>query len=241
MTSQPSQRAFETTRWSMITQIFGADDRASNDALDELSLRYRYAIYAYVRCCGHPSDIALDITRSFNHHLRQHYHEPGRSPGKERFRRFLLASLNDWLAGDWRETRDESDEDAASADDADLEVRYLRDSPQFESPEHAFQRAFALEMLARALSRLRAEARNTGHDDMYDALAPFLTHDPLAGEYDEIARALRTRSLTLVVALKRLRQRLRELASEELADTVSSADEFATEQNALLTVLQSRN
>jgi hypothetical protein len=40
-----------------------------------------------------------------------------------------------------------------------------------------------------------------------------------------------------VVALKRLRQRFRELASEELTDTVATADDLASEQDALFKVL----
>jgi hypothetical protein len=48
---------------------------------------------------------------------------------------------------------------------------------------------------------------------------------------------LRTRKVTLILALKRLRQRLRELAALELSDTVSSADALATEQDALLSIL----
>jgi hypothetical protein len=38
--------------------------------------------------------------------------------------------------------------------------------------------------------------------------------------------------------LKRLRQRLRELAGRELADTVASPDDLAAEQAALLAVLR---
>ncbi len=239
MNSQPNARGFETTRWSMITQVFGAGDRASAEALDELSLRYHYTVYAYVRRCGHAPAIALDITRSFTNHLRQHFLQPDRSTDQVHFRRFLLSRLNDWLAQDWRETRDELEDSPTALADTELEARYQRDSPHFDSPEQAFQRGFALEVLVRAFSRLRAEARQTGHIDMYDALAPFIARDPAPGQYDEIARALRTRPLALVVALKRLRQRLRELASDELADTVSSADEFAMEQTALLAVLQS--
>jgi hypothetical protein len=40
------------------------------------------------------------------------------------------------------------------------------------------------------------------------------------------------------VALKRLRQRFRELVGEELADTVTSSDDLAAEQQALHAVLR---
>jgi RNA polymerase sigma-70 factor (ECF subfamily) len=72
---------------------------------------------------------------------------------------------------------------------------------------------------------------------MCEALEPFLARDPLPGQYDELGRKLGVRPLALVLALKRLRQRFRELVREELADTVASAEELAAEQEALLAVL----
>ena len=72
---------------------------------------------------------------------------------------------------------------------------------------------------------------------MYDALQPYLDSDPGPGEYEALAQHLKSRPLALVVALKRLRQRFRELVGEELADTVTSAEELATEQSALHSVL----
>jgi hypothetical protein len=41
----------------------------------------------------------------------------------------------------------------------------------------------------------------------------------------------------LIVALKRLRQRFRELVGQELADTVTSTEDLASEQAALHAVL----
>ncbi|HEY0179680.1 MAG TPA: hypothetical protein VGC30_08615 [Dokdonella sp.] len=240
--SQPSRRAFPITRWSMVTQVFAAGERAPLDALDELGRRYRYAVYAYVRCCGHAPAIALGITQSFLHHLKRDFDATGRlrPNDRERFRRYLLERLHGWLADDGRRAHDDGGDEPPPPRD-DFEARYARDGASFTSPEQAFQRGFALEVLVRAFERLRAEVRQTGHLDMYDALAPFIACDPPPGQYEEVAQALRTRPLAVVVALKRLRQRLRELANEELADTVSSAEELADEQRTLLSVLQTAN
>jgi hypothetical protein len=72
---------------------------------------------------------------------------------------------------------------------------------------------------------------------MYKALEPYLARDPSASQYEAMAARLNIRQLTLVLALKRLRQRLREMAAEELSDTVTTADDLAREQDALLAVL----
>jgi hypothetical protein len=53
-----------------------------------------------------------------------------------------------------------------------------------------------------------------------------------------MSAALRKPALALVHALKRLRQRFRELAGQELSDTVTSAEDLAREQAALLIVLR---
>jgi len=217
----------------MITQVFDAGERSA--ALAALCARYRYPVYAYLRRSGHVPAIAMDIAQSFLGHVQRQFGERG-APTSPQFRRFLLAHLRDYLTRDWRETGDEEADEHESP--AELEARYARDEASAASSEQAFQHGFALEILRRAFERLRNEALQTGHGDMYEALAPFLARDPLAGQYEEIAHALRTRPLTVVLALKRLRQRLREIASDELADTVASADELAAEQTAMFAVLQ---
>ena len=101
-----------------------------------------------------------------------------------------------------------------------------------------YQRSFALEVLARAFGRLREEALQMGNLDMYEALQPFVAVEPAPREYEQIAERLHRRPLALVVALKRLRQRFREVIVEELADTVASADELRAEQQALHAALR---
>jgi RNA polymerase sigma-70 factor (ECF subfamily) len=153
-----------------------------------------------------------------------------------RFRQWLLVRLNAFLAGEWRELAEAADVDGAPPL-AEMESRNRREHAPDESAEQAFQRGFALEVILRGLKRLRAEAAQTGHLDMCEALEPFLVRDPQPGQYDEVARRLDIRGVVVVMALKRLRQRYRELVREELADIVASPDELAAEQQALFAAL----
>lgn len=229
---------FATTRWSVVMHMATSPAAQARGALTELAHRYWYPVYAYVRRCGHESDIAQGIARSFLLHLL-HLFRAGRPPAAQgHFRQFLLTELNAFLAGDWREAIVEDAAIDLPLPPPDLERRYQRDHAQATSPEQAYQRSFALEVLARAFKRLRSEACKTGHLDMYEGLEPFLGHDPPPGVYEELAGKLQSRPLALVVALKRLRQRFRELVGQELADTVTSAEDLAAEQQALHTVLR---
>jgi RNA polymerase sigma-70 factor (ECF subfamily) len=229
---------FTRTRWSMVRGLQGAHPDARS-ALTELALRYWYPVYAYVRRCGHPQEIAQDITQLFLQQVAADLRD-SRSTPPGCFREWLLARLNVFLAGEWRElTIAEGLPEAPPLAELEARSRSELGPGEGDSPEQAYRRGFALEVLSRGLKRLRAEARQTGHADMCEALEPFLTREPLPGQYDELGRKLSIRPLTLVMALKRLRQRFRELVRDELADTVASAEELAAERQALLAALDS--
>jgi RNA polymerase sigma-70 factor (ECF subfamily) len=234
---QTSRNDFANTRWSVVMQQATSETGDGPSALAELAQRFWYPVYAYVRRCGHTPDVAKEITRGFVHHLTDRFCAGDQRPAPGHFRRFLLCELNDFLAGDWRASIQRKDCDHL-VPPADLEDRNLRDNAGAASPEAAYQRSFAIEVLERALNKLKDEARQTGHRDMFESLQPYLSHEPVAGEYELIAQRLRMRPMALATALKRLRQRLRELAGRELADTVSSPDDLAAEQAALLSALR---
>lgn len=238
MISAASQSAdrFGTTRWSVVRQLASTEPPTAQNALCELVQRYWYPAYAYVRRCGHAPPVAQDITRCFLNSLMRQFRDGHARADESHFRCYLLDQLNIFLGGDWREIVEGDNACDLVAPD-DLEARNQRDNAGTTSPENAYQHSFALEIVARALERLRAEAQQTGHLDMYRVLETHLARDPGAGEYDALATCLRTRPLALAIALKRLRQRFRELVGQELADTVVSARDLASEQVALRTIL----
>jgi RNA polymerase sigma-70 factor (ECF subfamily) len=233
-TSSISQDRFATTRWSMVVRAAASTPASADNALAELARRYCYAVYAYVRRCGHTPVIASEITGKF---LRELTALSDAAPGQGHFRHYLLDRLNVFLGGDWHRIDDETSGTVILIP-PDLETRYQRDVANAASPEQAYERAFALEVLARALQRLQAEAEQTGHLPMYQALQVHLAHEPVPGEIDALGVQLNLPPLALVVALKRLRQRFRELAAQELADTVSSGNDLTIEQGNLRSVLQ---
>jgi RNA polymerase sigma-70 factor (ECF subfamily) len=221
----------------MVMQLVDKDSPLARDALGDLAQRYWYPVYAFVRRCGQPAPVAEQVARDL---LRRLVNEnDGTQPIASRHHRsFLLDRVHALLDRNW--TVGTSEREVPGTDfpaPPDLEQRFLRDHIMPSSPEQAFQRSFALVVLDRTLRRLRREAAETGHADMCRALEPFLARDPASADYERIARQLHARKVTLILALKRLRQRLRELAALELSDTVSSADDLAGEQEALLSIL----
>lgn len=218
----------------MVMRNATTESASARDALGELAGRYWYPVYIYVRRCGHAPEAAGNIARRFLQQLLREVNDRGAQPSQGHYRSYLLARLHTFLAGGQTDKGDSPPEPAMPSD---LEARYQRDHLDHLSPEQSYQRAFALQILHRTLRRLSGEAVQTGHMPMFEQLEQFLARDPAPGEYDAIATRLRVRPLTLVMALKRMRQRFRELAAEELVDTVATAEDLAGEQDALLAVM----
>lgn len=229
-TPSPSPPTISGTRWSLVLQQAPAQSTRAA-ALAELCTRYWTPVYAYLRCSGNEPLPAHDIARAFfGDLLRQAATLPSDPP--RRFRDFLLAHLDAFLAGNWCELPD-ADAPLPMPEAAALEARHRLDSADAATPAQAFQRSYACQVIARALERLHEEAALGGHQDMYAALLPYLGADPTAADYATLSQQLGQRPLALIVALKRLRQRFRELIDRELCDTVESAAELRDEQRTL--------
>lgn len=229
----PTHQHFANTRWSMVLQLGAGRGSNARSALIDLCLRYWYPVYAYLRRCGHAPEIAQQLAGNFLQHLFRDFRCDAELRRQGQFRRYLLERLTEFLAAD----RGDATNDQAIAEltmpPPDLEQRNLRDNDATQSSEQVYQRSFALEVLSRAFANLRQEARENGHLEMYETLEPYLAIEPAATEYEELTQRLGMRPLALTVALKRLRQRWRELIDRELADTVVSAEELVAERSAL--------
>jgi hypothetical protein len=237
--SSVSGNRFAATRWSLVAAASVAEPDAARRALIELCLRYWYPVYAYVRGCGHAPDVTQDITRSFFEQVLQERLDLADVRARGRFRQYLLDGLHRFLARDWRAGGDTSlvAEFERPVAWEEMEAAYRRDKDQGMTPEQSYQRSYALGVLASALQRLRDEAQQAGRGAMFDALERWLSAEPAPGEMDAVARTLEIRPLAAVVALKRLRQRFRELTADELSQTVSSAADLDAERAELARAL----
>jgi RNA polymerase sigma-70 factor (ECF subfamily) len=107
-----------------------------------------------------------------------------------------------------------------------------------ESPEHAFDRRWALTVMHRAASRLRTEAEASSRADLFTALSPLLASDPDPGAHDAIASQFGLSKGAVAMAIHRLRLRLRELTRDEIADTLSDRSSVDAEMQDLMAALR---
>ena len=201
---------FTTTHWSVILAAARDQPSQSAGALEALCRVYWYPLYAYVRRRGHEAHEAEDLTQEFFSRILQSGFLRAVDPRKGKFRSFLLAAMEHFLANNWRDAH---------------------------APEQLFEREWATALLEQVLKRLREEFRASGKAELFERLKLFLTGEKRATPYAELAAQLGTTEGALKMTVSRLKHRYGELLRSEIATTVAQPGEIEEELRALFAAL----
>ena len=234
---------FVTTRWSVVLTAGHSDTAHAHAALEKLCRAYWYPLYAYVRRRGQSPEDAKDLTQEFFARLLERNWVGRADQQKGRFRSFLLSAMNHFLADEWDKARAQKRGGGLTAVPLQFdtaETRYGHEPVDNVTPEHSYERRWALTLLDEVLQRLRAEYEQEGRAEFFAALHPCLVGDRTAQPYAELAVKLGVSEGTVKSAVHRLRQRYRELLRDEIAQTVAAPGEVDEELRHLFTVLGSR-
>jgi RNA polymerase sigma factor (sigma-70 family) len=238
--SSPSATApgdvFATTHWTVVLASGRRSTPQSDHALEELCRTYWFPLYAYVRRRGHTKEDAEDLVQAFFARFLAKNYLDGLSAERGRFRAFLLASLKHFLANEW----DKSQRQKRGGGVTPLSLDWQTADTQFQiaataepSPDKAFDREWALTLLAKVIERLRAECEADGKLKQFEALKVFLTVGKGALSHGDAAKLLGTDETAVRVAVHRLRKRYRQLLRDEIAQTLSDPAQVDEEMRAL--------
>jgi RNA polymerase sigma-70 factor (ECF subfamily) len=239
--SKAERGVFVTTKWTVVLAAGFDDASGSEAALSELCAQYWFPLYAYLRRGGNTPHDAEDLVQSFFSHLierRAALAELERD--RARFRSFLLRCLDNFQHGEWRRGQRQKRGggwEAVPFDEATAEERMAAEFIEQSTPEHVYDRLWAVTLLDRALDRLRVECERAGKADRFLALKDFL-----AGGTDTETISAAAEKLGLGLAatkslIHRLRARFRELVRDEISQTVASEAEVEAELRHLLATL----
>ena len=208
----------------------------SDGALEQLCKTYWFPLYAYVRRRGHSKEDAEDLTQAFfASFLKKNYLE-GLNAERGRFRAFLLAALKHFLANEW----DKSQRQKRGGGQTPLSLDWQIADTQFQvaainepSPDRAFDREWAVALLAKVVERLQAECEAEGRGKQFAKLKIFLTAGKGEQSHAEAAQKLGLDETAVRVAVHRLRKRYRQLLRDEIAQTLADAGDVDEEMRAL--------
>jgi RNA polymerase sigma-70 factor (ECF subfamily) len=233
-------RVFPTTHWSVVLAAGQNDSVPAQRALETLCRGYWYPLYVYVRRKGYGPDDAQDLTQEFFAQLiaKEHLRLADREKGK--FRTFLLATLDYFLAREWSRAHRQKRGGQfifISLDQQTPEERYRLEPAGQDTPEKNFLRQWALTVLKQAMNALENECEANDKGALFREVRNLLSGERDGAAYAEIGRRLAMTEGAVRVAVHRLRQRYGELLRSEIAQTVSGPEEVEEEMRYLLGAL----
>ena len=227
---------FATTHWTVVLAAGRQADSQAQAALEELCRTYWFPLYAYVRRRGHTKEDAEDLTQAFFARFLEKNYLAGLDSERGRFRAFLLAALKHFLANEW----DKSQRQKRGGGVPHLALDWQSADTQFQvaaanqqSPDQAFDREWAVALLAKVIERLRAECVAEGKSAQFETLKPFLTGGKGETSGAEAAVILGMEETAVRVAVHRLRKRYRQLLRAEIANTLTDPARVDEELHAL--------
>jgi len=257
-------RRFETTSWTLVERAGQAGGRT---AQSELCARYWWPVYTFFRNQGARENEAEDITQEFFTGLAQRCDFRSVDPGLGRFRSWLRACAKNHLYR-YRKAQKALKRDEAQVPlsaDAALEARAARrtavnkaerssvtaapcaERPVLEpnellTPEHDFNRSWALALHARVMDRLRAHYVDIGKLEIFRSLEAILSGAGNEHSDSELSEALGMKSQgALRTARCRVNRQVADLYRRflraEIGQTVSDPKDIDDEIRELLAAL----
>lgn len=221
---------FATTHWSVV--LSARDDDCT--ALETLCRDYWRPLYVLARRFGHPQHDAEDLVQGFFAKLLEKDWLHAAGPERGKFRTFLSVAFRRHMADahDY-ETRQKRGGGSISVplDIEHAENFYAAELATMDTAEHAFDKAWALGVIASAQARLRVECQAAGKAALAEAI-------DCGTAYAEIAASLGLTVSAVTSAAFRMRRRCEELIRDEIARTVDSPDQVDEEIAHLLAVLR---
>jgi RNA polymerase sigma factor (sigma-70 family) len=227
---------FATTHWTVVLAAGKHATAQDNQALEELCRNYWFPLYAYVRRRGYTKEDAEDLTQAFFARFLARNYLAGLSAERGRFRAFLLASLKHFLINDWKKSQRQKrggGEVLLSLDWQTADTKFQVAATNEPSPDKAFDREWALALLARVIERLQQECEAAGRAKQFEQLKIFLTAGKDESAQRGAARSLGMEEGAVRVAIHRLRKRYRQLLRDEIAQTLCDPAQVDEEMRAL--------
>ncbi|HEV2692682.1 MAG TPA: RNA polymerase sigma factor [Verrucomicrobiae bacterium] len=227
---------FATTHWTVVLAAGQRHTPQSDLALEHLCRAYWFPLYAYVRRRGQTKADAEDLTQAFFARLLEKNFLSGLEAERGKFRAFLLAALKHFLANEWDKARAQKrggGEAPLSLDWQTADTKFQVAATAEPSPDKAFDREWALALLARVIERLQEESEAEGKGKVFAQLKTFLMAGQGESAQAEVAKALGIEEGAVRVAIHRLRKRYRQLLRDEIANTLSDPKMVDEEMRAL--------
>jgi len=232
---------FATTRWSLVLRAGGEDGRR---AASQLCETYWWPVYAYFRSRGAPEADAEDITQGFFAGLYRRRDFSKVDPERGRFRSWLCVCARHHLAGvrnRERAAKRNHGQPPLSLDAPPSAERSAPEPKDLLTPEHDFNRSWALALHARVMARLRDHYAKSGKLEIFRSVEAILSGANNELAETTVSQAPELKEGALRVARCRVNKEVaglyRRYLRAEIGETVSDPEDIDDEIRELLAAL----
>lgn len=211
--------------------------------MEELCQLYWMPLFIYLRRRGYSRDAAEEQLQSFFLVFLEKDYVAKADSKLGRFRTFLITALNRFLSKSAaRDNAKKRGGDMVFIRMDTEEGESLHDklgSPEL-SPEQAYERQWAYNILNQGLAKLDKYYKRIGKLKVYDQIKSILASPGKQPDYDDIAQRLGMTQPALRVAVHRMKSRYRECIIEVIRDTVESPEDVESELKHLMEAVSGR-
>lgn len=208
-------------------------------ALADLCDAYYEPVVAFLRFELRGADHARDMAHAFFEQMLKGDAIGTVQQERGRFRSYLLGAVKHFLSHEREKelsVKRGGAEQVFSMDESATAAHAIPDAQQ-PPADAAYDRQWALTVLAHAMSRLRDECESQGKATLFDQIKPWLTGDAGHGDQAALAAACGMGVSALKMTIQRLRQRFREHLLEEISGTLDDPALAQEEMRSLIAVL----
>ena len=231
---------FLTTRWTRVC-LAKADSEDGRKALADLCDAYYEPVVAYLRSVFRDADAAREMSHAFFAEMLGGGTIHTADPERGRFRFYLLGAVKHFVAhhreAEMRQKRGGGVAPLSlDVDTPESPALNVPDDARL-SPEAAFDRQWAVTVLARAMESLGAECAVQGKSALFDQLRPWLLGESGYGDHSSAAAAMGVSLSAMKAAVHRMRGRFRQGVKAEVAGTLKDESAVADEMRSLFAAL----
>lgn len=242
MTTEPKSMGapFHTTRWTRVT-LAKAESEEGRRALSDLCAAYYDPVLVFLSRALLDRELAREMCQAFFAEILAGGRIGSADPSRGRFRHYLLGAVRHFLARQHESaTRQRRGGGVAplslDADSPDFPGLAVADTTEI-SPEAAFDRRWAVTVLARAMEALQAECAAEGKSALLEHLRPWLLGESGHGDQAAAAEGAGLTPGAMKVAVHRMRRRFRHHVRGEVAGTLSDPAAVEEEMRSLMAAL----
>jgi DNA-directed RNA polymerase specialized sigma24 family protein len=233
---------FLDTRWTLVSRSRG-DGTVAKAALSDLCAAYYEPVVVFLRREGRGDDAARELAHGFFARLLEGGNLDLAEQARGRFRSYLLGALKHFLA----DHRDHAmaakrgggvDHLQVDADASTSALGLQIVDANVTAPDTAFDRQWAISLLASALNDLESEMIEDGRQMLFERLKPWLTGDTGPDSQASASESLGMSTDAVKQSVHRLRKRFRALVKKRIADTVEGGAQADEEFQHLMAALR---